>query len=66
MQTMQVIKQIAQAADAACDLSEQEAYELFGAMLDGGVGELELGALLVALRLKTEAVSELLGFHRVP
>lgn len=64
MQTMHVIKQIAHGIDTARDLSEQEAYELFGAMLDGGIGELELGALLIALRLKTESVAELLGFHR--
>src|SRR5262245_52787574 len=61
---MHIIRQIAHGAGADCDLSEQQAYELFAGMLDGSVGELELGALLVALRLKTEAVAELLGFHR--
>src|SRR5690606_4315698 len=38
--------------------------QLFGAMLDGGVPDLELGALMLALRMKTESVSELLGFAR--
>ena len=35
-----------------CDLSEHDAQLLFGAMLDGGVPELELGALLMALRCR--------------
>ena len=33
-------------------------------MLDGGVPELELGAILIALRLKSESLPELLGFYR--
>lgn len=57
------IKEIAQDSTAVRDLSEQEATELFAAMLDGGVPEIELGALLIALRMKSESLSELLGFH---
>ena len=57
-------KQIARGPGAADDLSEEEAHDLFCAMLDGGVPDLELGALLMALRQKTESVSELLGFYR--
>lgn len=45
-------------------LMEDDAYRLFGAMLDGGIPELELGALLAALRLKQESVAELFGFSR--
>lgn len=45
------------------DLAPAEARRLFGALLDGGVPELELGALLVALRMKGESIAELLGFH---
>ena len=45
-----------------CDLSEHDAQLLFGAMLDGGVPELELGALLMALRMKSATLSELAGF----
>jgi anthranilate phosphoribosyltransferase len=45
-------------------MSEQEAYELFGAILDGGVPDLELGAILIALRVKSEAEDELRGFYR--
>jgi anthranilate phosphoribosyltransferase len=45
------------------DLSAESARTLFGAMLDGGVPELELGALLVAFRMKGESLAELLGGH---
>jgi len=58
------IKEIAGAAAGDGDLSEYDAYQVFGAMLDGGVPELELGALLLALRLKSESLPELLGFDR--
>lgn len=45
-------------------LSEMEAYTLFSAMLDEGLPDLELGALLYALRAKGESLEELLGFKR--
>ncbi|BCB26529.1 DNA-binding protein YbiB [Sulfurimicrobium lacus] len=45
-------------------LAESEAHSLFAAMLDGGVEDLELGALLYALRTKGESLDELLGFQR--
>jgi len=57
------IKEIGRGVQDAGDLSEQDAYQLFGAMLDGGVPELELGAILLALRLKSESLPELLGFY---
>jgi anthranilate phosphoribosyltransferase len=46
------------------DLTEEQAHGVLAAMLDGGVPELELGACLMALRIKTESAAELLGFHR--
>jgi anthranilate phosphoribosyltransferase len=46
------------------ELSEEEAYHLGGAMLDGGLPELELGAVLTALRMKPPSLPELLGLHR--
>ena len=49
-------------ASGEADLPEREAQRLFGAMLDGGVPELELGALLLALQMKRMAYSELSGF----
>ena len=57
------IKQIAPGPSDVADLSERDAHQLFGAMLDGGVPELELGAILLALRAKPETLPELLGFH---
>ena len=46
------IGEIGRGKDGARDMTEQEACELFGAMLDGGVPDLELGAILIALRVK--------------
>ncbi|MFN0161965.1 MAG: DNA-binding protein YbiB [Burkholderiales bacterium] len=57
-----IIKEIGRGERAARDLGFEEARALFGAMLDGGVPDMELGAILLALRFKTEATSELLGF----
>ena len=57
------IKEIGRGAESAGDLSEHDAHQLFGAMLDGGVPELQLGAILIALRMKPEALPEMLGFY---
>ena len=57
------IKEIARGSDSAGDLGEEDARALFSAMLDGGVPDLELGACLIALRMKTESLSETLGFY---
>jgi anthranilate phosphoribosyltransferase len=43
-------------------LGAADAHRLFAAMLDGGVPELELGALLVALQMKGESAAELVAF----
>lgn len=56
------LKQLVHPGDSG--LSEEDAYRLYAAILDGGVPELELGGLLVALRMKKESITELLGFHR--
>lgn len=58
------IKEIGSGQSGARALSEPDAYQLFSAILDGGVPDLELGAILLAMRVKTEALDELLGFHR--
>lgn len=58
------IKEISSRADDSCGLTEADAHDLFAAMLDGGVPDLELGACLMALQMKTESVPELLGFYR--
>jgi anthranilate phosphoribosyltransferase len=64
MNLAKYLKQIGHGAGSACDLSEDDAHELFAAMLDGGLPDLELGAALMALRMKTGSVAELLGFWR--
>ena len=58
------IKEIAVHAGARRDLNEGDAHDLFAAMLDGGVPDLELGACLCALRMRDESTAELLGFYR--
>jgi anthranilate phosphoribosyltransferase len=57
-----LIKEIGRGARGARDLSREQARDLFGAMLDGEVDELRLGAVAVALRIKGESVEEMLGF----
>lgn len=56
------IKEIGRGAQGARDLSSDDARQLYAAILDGGVPDLELGAILLALRVKGEALDEMLGF----
>ncbi len=58
------IKEIGRGEHGARDLSEHDAYQLFSAMLDGGVPDLELGAIILSMRNKTESLGELIGMHR--
>jgi len=62
MSLMQVMKRLSGEAAGAVELSEREAFALLSAMLDGGMGELELGAALALLERRPVAVAELLGF----
>jgi anthranilate phosphoribosyltransferase len=57
------IREIGRGDSGARDLSMEDAHQLYAAMLDGGVPELELGAILLALHTKMESLSELLGFY---
>lgn len=57
-----VIKEIGRGAKGARDLSTEDAQSLFTAMLHGQVPDLELGAILLSLRIKSESDDELLGF----
>ena len=59
-----IVKQVAGGRRAPAELTEEEAHALFAAMLDGGVPDLELGAILTALHMKGESTSELQGVHR--
>jgi anthranilate phosphoribosyltransferase len=56
------IREIGRGATGARDMSRAEAQQLYGAMLDGAVPELELGAIAIALRMKSETVDEMVGF----
>ena len=56
------IREIARGSESARDMSLEEAQQLYGAMLDGGVPDLELGAIAIALRIKSETINEMIGF----
>jgi len=56
------IRELGRGSEGARDLTLEEAQQLYGAMLDGGVPELELGAIAIALRLKGETADEMIGF----
>ena len=45
------LKEIGRGERGSRDLGYNEAHTLFGAMLDGGVPDLELGAILLAVIL---------------
>ena len=57
-----IIREIGRGATGARDLSRDEAQQLYGALLDGAVPDLEAGAIAIALRMKTETVDEMVGF----
>jgi anthranilate phosphoribosyltransferase len=46
------------------DLSQETAYAVFSELMDGKVGDVEIGALLTALRTKGESADELVGAAR--
>lgn len=53
------IKEIGRGPHGARSLSSEDTHALYAAMLDGRVPELELGAVLLAYRLKGETADEL-------
>ena len=57
-----IIKNIGRGKKGARDLTRPDARALYRAMLDGTVSDLELGAILLAMRIKGESVEELGGF----
>lgn len=59
-----LIKEIGRGSQGARDLSADDAQALFAAMLSAEVPDLELGAILLSLRIKGESDAELLGFCR--
>jgi anthranilate phosphoribosyltransferase len=61
-QLTRFIKEIGRGKNAARDLNRDDAQALFAAMLDGSVPDLQMGAVLMALRIKGESPQELAGF----
>jgi len=59
---IRIIKEIGRGKNAAGDLNRNDARGLFAAMLAGEVPDLQLGAVLIALRVKGESLEELAGF----
>lgn len=57
-----IIKEIGRGAEGSRDLERADAEWLYGAMLDGGVPDLELGAIVLALRMKGESDEEMGAF----
>lgn len=57
-----LIKEIGRGAKGSHPLTREQAEWLFGRILDGDVPPLELGAILLSLRMKSESLQELLGF----
>ncbi|CAN5244151.1 DNA-binding protein YbiB [soil metagenome] len=57
-----LIKEIGRGSKGARDMDAATAEALFGAILDGQVPDMELGAILLSLRIKGESAAELQGF----
>lgn len=56
------IKEIGRGKNSARSLSRKDAKLLYSAMLDNKVSDLELGAILLAMRIKGESIEEVSGF----
>lgn len=57
-----IIKEIGRGKNAARDLSRDDARALFTAILNDEIPPLQLGAILIAMRIKGESLDELAGF----
>jgi anthranilate phosphoribosyltransferase len=62
MQYAPIIKEIGRGAKGAKPMSEAQAETLFGDILDQKVPDLELGAILLSMRIKGEDANEIAGF----
>lgn len=63
MDYRKIIKEIGRGKNHARDLDFDTARGLYTHMLNGAVPELELGGVLIALRIKGEGEAEMLGFY---
>lgn len=58
----QYIKEIGRGRDNARALTRDDARWMWSAVLEGRVADLELGAILLAMRIKGESIEEIAGF----
>ncbi|TSJ59065.1 DNA-binding protein YbiB [Atlantibacter subterranea] len=63
MDYRKIIKEVGRGKNHARDLDSETARELYTAMLNGEVPDLEMGGILIALRIKGEGEAEMLGFY---
>ena len=64
MEYNKIIKEVGRGKNHARDIDIDSARELYRRMLAGDVPDLELGAILIALRIKGEGEAEMLGFYQ--
>lgn len=64
MDYRKIIKEVGRGKNHARDLDADTARSLYLQMLNGEVPELELGSILVALRIKGEGEAEMQGFYQ--
>lgn len=63
MEYKKIIKEVGRGKNHARDLDINTAYQLYHCLLDGAVPELEMGSILIALRIKGEGEEEMPGFY---
>lgn len=56
------IKEIGRGKKGARSISRDDACQVYAAMLDGRVSDLEMGGIMLAMRIKGESVEEIAGF----
>jgi len=64
MEYNKIIKEVGRGKNHARHLDADTAHQLYRCMLAGEVPDLELGAILIALRIKGEGEDEMQGFYR--
>lgn len=64
MDYRKIIKEIGRGKNHARDLDLDTARDLYSRMLDGDVPDLEMGAILLSMRIKGEGEAEMLGFYQ--
>ncbi|MBN7121617.1 DNA-binding protein YbiB [Erwinia billingiae] len=64
MEYNKIIKEVGRGKNHARDIDFATARDLYRQMLTGAVPDLELGGILIALRIKGEGEEEMLGFYQ--